>query len=233
MPLSQIIKDGESWKRVEGEFGPIGGLSWDPNLPSKKLAVFDAKGKLFAEVNESLKVNRAAPGEMFDSHSELVRGKKYEIKNFKLYVDGQEVKIPLKEPTDIQAWKDGGTVVISDAADKYLWAFRVQLDGSLGPGDRYYSLYVRRGQTRSEASEMVVDNKRRLYVGSKEGVQVFDPTGRLCGTLTKPSNDPITALEFGGEKGDLLFMACGNQLFVRRMLAQASFIPPPEPKKKN
>ena len=122
--------------------------------------------------------------------------------------------------------------MIADAADKFLWTFRIEKNGSLGPGDRYYSLYVRRGETRSEASEMVIDNKRRLYVGTKEGVQVFDPTGRLCGVLTKPSKEPVTAIAFGGEKGDLLFVACGKELFVRKMLAQANYVPLPKPKKK-
>ena len=231
MPLSQILKEGETWRRVEGKFEPIGGLLWDRK--NQRLELFDPAGKPLALLGEDLKSIPGKPEGNFGQHLVNVRDKiDYKVENGKLFKKGFEVKLPLKEISDIIDWEDGGTVVVADPSDRYLWAFRVEKDGSLGPGDRYYRLFVRRGETRSEAKEMMTDNLHRLYVGSKEGIQVFDPTGRLCGVLTKASDEPITALNFGGEKGDLLFVAHGKELYVRKMTAQAHYIPLPAPKKK-
>jgi gluconolactonase len=67
---------------------------------------------------------------------------------------------------------------------------------------------------------LTVDGDRRLYAATREGVQVFDPTGRLCGVLLKPLPQPVTAVAFGGAGRDRLFIACGDRLFVRKTKAK-------------
>ena len=54
MPLSEIIKEGETWKRVEGKFELIGGLEWETE--EKKLTLYDLKGKPFGYLDETFKI---------------------------------------------------------------------------------------------------------------------------------------------------------------------------------
>src|SRR5262249_55513948 len=120
------------------------------------------------------------------------------------YQDGvkrkqREFAVPgLNRPSGITLWPDGRRLVVGDADGKHLWAFRVEKGGDLTAGDRYYALRVKRGQTKSGVTALTVDDKGRLFACTPLGVQVFDPTGRLCGVLLKPSDVDPTAIAFGG-----------------------------------
>ena len=72
---------------------------------------------------------------------------------------------------------------------------------------------------------LVSDAAGRLYVATTVGVQCFDPTGRLNGVLLNPTATPPTGVALGGPDHDLLYIACGDQLFVRKTRARA-FLPP-------
>ena len=63
---------------------------------------------------------------------------------------------------------------------------------------------------------MTVDGATRLYVATNLGIQVFDPTGRLCGVFTGPVGR-VTELAFDG---DWLFAKADGRVFVRTMLAE-------------
>ena len=134
--------------------------------------------------------------------------------------------LPVKEPTCVAVALGGSTLLVADAADRYVWAFRIETDGSLGPGDRYCRLRVRgderrkqttpEGAYRADPSAMTVDGASRTYVATNLGIQVFDPTGRLCGAFTAPPGR-VTGLTFDGER---LFARVGEEVFVRKMLAE-------------
>jgi gluconolactonase len=123
-------------------------------------------------------------------------------------------------PSGVTLWPDRGTLVVGDAEGKHLWAFRVEEDGSLAHGDRYYALRVPRGETASGVTALTVDAAGRLYACTPLGVQVFDPTGRLSGVLTKPADGELTAIAFGGPEADTLFVACGGKIFARKTKAK-------------
>jgi sugar lactone lactonase YvrE len=142
------------------------------------------------------------------------------------WADSATVKHPVKEPTACVVALGGSTLLIADAADRHVWAFRIEKDGTLGPGDRYIRLRVtgddrRRSRTppeayRADPSAMTTDAANRTYVATNLGIQVFDPTGRLCGVFTAPTGR-ITDLAFAGDR---LFARVGDKVFVRRMLAE-------------
>jgi hypothetical protein len=132
---------------------------------------------------------------------------------------------PLKEPTCAVVALGGSTLLVADAADRYVWAFQIQKDGSIGPGDRYCRLRVRGDDRRkrltpaeayrAEPTAMTIDGANRTYVATNLGIQVFDPTGRLCGVFTAPPGH-VTELAFDGDR---LFARAGDKVFVRKMLA--------------
>lgn len=137
--------------------------------------------------------------------------------------------VPVPEPTCCVVALGGSTLLVGGAAGRYVWAFRIEKDGSVGPGDRYCRLRVtqdvrlRKEDTpsdagRSETSALAVDGAGRFYAATTLGIQVFDPTGRLCGVMTAPPGT-VTELVFGG---DHLYARAGGQVYVRRLLAEGA-----------
>jgi gluconolactonase len=191
MPLSQIVIDGEGWKVVEKSAG----FSFRDPAALKSLA-----GNLY----------------MADTAQQMLRIGRTEGVSPVL----DELKPNgLRKPTCVLLWADESQLIVGDADDRYLWAFRVENDGKLGPGDRYYSLRVKKGQKASGVSALTQDSAGRVYACTPLGVQIFDPTGRLCGVLLNPSEEACTGIGFGGEKKDTLYMKCGMKVFSRQMKA--------------
>ncbi len=116
-------------------------------------------------------------------------------------------------------WPDQGTLVVSDVVGSALWAFRIQKDGTLVDGEPYYPLRMRASEP-SGADAMTIDAGGLVYATSGEGLQIFDPTGRLCGVCTRPSRRAQVAVTFAGPERDRLVLACGGKLYVRKMLTK-------------
>jgi gluconolactonase len=125
-------------------------------------------------------------------------------------------------PSALVLWPDQSTLVVADADDKHLWAFRIEPDGQLTGREPYYPLRLPRlpaGQKQSGARSMTFDTAGRLYVATTLGVQIFDPTGRLSGVLPMPNREPATAVAFGSPGSDILAVACGDKTYIRQLKA--------------
>ena len=122
-------------------------------------------------------------------------------------------------PGALALWNDGATLVVGDAGDKVLYAFRVQNNGDLDARDRYYPFWVRPKQA-SDNAGLTLDSAGRAYATSREGVQVFDPTGRLSGILVAPEREALGGVVFGGADLDRLYVVCGGKVYVRKTLAK-------------
>ena len=219
MPLSQVVVPGQGWKLLpSAKLPPLPAIALDggkARYATGPIAAGPNARPMFATATGKNQLFTMVPGE-----------------------GGQKVFVqqtPLKEPTGVVLWRDGGTLVVADAADKYLWAFRVEKNGSLSDGERYYPLRVRKGQERSEAGGLVVDTDGRVYAATSEGVQVFDPTGRLCGVLLPPAKGKLTELYFDSDDPHRLCVACDGKVYGRQLLSRG-FFPgkdkAPSPKKK-
>ena len=69
---------------------------------------------------------------------------------------------------------------------------------------------------------MCTDTDGRYYVASALGVQIFDPTGRLCGILPKPQPDkPLTNCTLAGQNREYLYVTNGDKVFRRKLKAAA------------
>lgn len=131
----------------------------------------------------------------------------------------REVDRGIAAPTGLVLWPDQGSLVVADSEGSHLWAFRITREGTLADKDRYYALRVRKMQP-SGAEGLTVDSGGLIYATSQAGVQVFDPTGRLCGVLLRPSTEQQVALTFAGPQRDQLLLACKNKLYSRKMLTR-------------
>jgi gluconolactonase len=125
-------------------------------------------------------------------------------------------------PAALALWADDGTLVVGDAKGKHLYAFRVAANGDLADKDRYYPLCGPRNDPKrpSDAAGATVDDKARVYATTEQGVQVFDPTGRLCGVVPGPEAAALGGVAFGGPDLDRLYVACGGKVYSRKTLAK-------------
>ncbi len=83
-------------------------------------------------------------------------------------------------------------------------------------------------KTASGGDGMSADIGGRWYVSSHLGVQVFDPTGRECGSLPNPSAKQMTSVCVGGPNGEYLYATCGDKIYRLKVKAKA-FYPPQGP----
>ena len=114
---------------------------------------------------------------------------------------GAFAKNVLKQPTCCALALGGSTLLVADAADRHVWAFRIEKDGTLGPGDRYCRLQVRGDQRRTKStppeayradpSAMTVDGFGRCLCGDQSGhpgVRSDRPTMRRVHEPAGPSH---------------------------------------------
>src|ERR1051325_8089090 len=147
----------------------------------------------------------------------------------------------INAPNGITLSPDGGTLAVSDMRGLHVWTFRVEPDGSLSEQSPYMTMRTPVDpdaksadgrspvyKTASSGDGMTSDEQGRYYVATALGVQVFDPTGRLCGVLPKPSDKSMTSVGFGGPNREYLFVTCGDKVFKRKVQAKGAiyFLPP-------
>lgn len=169
-------------------------------------------------------------GETWQPHDGAmpVRPGKYGVipESRRIFYKGVPILHKFKEPTCCAVALDGSTLLVADASDRYVWATQIQTGGELGPADRYCRLRVRGDERRkrstpeeaykADPTAMTIDGANRTYVATNLGIQVFDPTGRLCGVFTAPPGR-VTELAFDGDR---LFARADGKVFVRKMLAE-------------
>jgi len=131
-------------------------------------------------------------------------------------------------PNGIALSPDGGTLAVSDNRGGNAWTFRIEADGSLSgkaptmtlrrPIDGGGEFKFNQPPPFAESSGgdgMATDPTGRYFVTSSLGVQVFDPTCRECGLLTRPiKNQPLTSCAIAGE---YLYITNGGKVYRRRV----------------
>jgi hypothetical protein len=110
---------------------------------------------------------------------------------------------------------DGGTLYVGSSVGKYIQAFRIEKDGSRTAGQPYCSLRVPRGQKDMPVTDLCVDAAGRIYAATPIGVQIFDPTGRLCGVLN-PKREPVMWVRM---VDDVMFIGTPTAFYSRKVNA--------------
>jgi sugar lactone lactonase YvrE len=139
-----------------------------------------------------------------------------------LQPDGKRRQVDqgIASPGGLALTPDGGTLVVGDAGGRHLYALRVRADGDLDAKEDYYPLRLR-GAPPSGNGGVTTDSAGRVYATTRDGLQVFDPTGRLIGVLTHPEpGSAMAGVAFGGPDLDRLYVVCGGKVYVRKMQAK-------------
>ena len=143
----------------------------------------------------------------------------------------------ITKPNGIALSPDQGTLAVSDMGGENTWTFRVEADGSLSAKAPYMAMRMPidpEGKSESGKAPpvksasggdgMTTDAAGRYYVTSALGVQVFDPTGRMCGVLPKPQLDkPLTSCALAGPGLSYLYITNGDKIYRRKVQAVGHF----------
>ncbi|MEZ6139792.1 MAG: hypothetical protein R3B84_04395 [Zavarzinella sp.] len=132
----------------------------------------------------------------------------------KLMLNEKEVSPTVENVAAISTWHRGGTLAVAFKNSKYVWAYRITKTG-VDAGDTYVTLRVRPMEIDAMVTAMCIDATDRLYVACKSGIQIFDPTGRLCGVVTLPDNLPVSGIRITQSKDGVYLYAQGTSTVFR------------------
>lgn len=194
-------------------FGPDGRL-YACASGEEKIVAYDSSGQksTFAEGLKSNDLVIRRDGSMYVTDPENKQVWYINPKGEKRVVDSG-----LNFPNGVILWPDQGTLVVAEMRSPNLWAFRIEDDGSLSAKERYYTVQLPPGDSTEGGSDgMTVDSAGRLYVTTKVGLQMFDPTGRLGGNILKPQNRWLANVVLGGPKFDTFYVTCSDKVYKRK-----------------
>ena len=131
-------------------------------------------------------------------------------------------------PTGLCPTVDHAFLHLASSENSATYHFRIAGDGNLEFRQSFGHLHVATGDGDAGAGGMAIDVEGRVFVASKLGVQVVDQLGRTNLILNKPSSAQISAVAFGGNDFQTLFVTCGERVYRRRMKVKGaqSYLPP-------
>ena len=121
-------------------------------------------------------------------------------------------KLGDKTPNAAVKSHDGTTLFVGLADQKFVWAYRMNLENKPESGAAYCALRVPKSTGSTSVTSLAIDASHRVYAATPLGVQVFDPTGRLCGVLHSPAPGTLENLSWEGEK---LTVWIGEKKYIR------------------
>ncbi|MFA6545057.1 MAG: SMP-30/gluconolactonase/LRE family protein [Limisphaerales bacterium] len=243
----KVAPDGKKSKVLEGtsvsglKFGPDG-LLYGCVGKDKQLVAFK-----LPEGTKSVVAEDVQPNDLVVTHKGHIyiteTGKKQvTFVNPKTH-EKRAVDTGITAPNGITVSPDQGTLAVSDSRGQNAWTFRIEPDGSLSHKEPYMTLRTEVDvnakspdgrspvyKTASSGDGMTTDAQGRYYVASAVGLQVFDPTGRMCGVLPKPTDKFMTSCGFAGPNMEFLYVTCTDKIFRRKTRANGNlfFLPPPK-----
>lgn len=223
MNLSQVLIDGEDWQKGAAVAKDAG---WDAQDARGHRYEYSAKNREITHFPPQSKDGKVVVADVTIGGMAVKNGGAlyYTVPEQQVVYLLEPGRAPRRvaagfgRPTGIVLTPDQGTLVVADANDKCLWAYRVDPDRNLVHKERYYDVWVPRGQTVSGVTALTVDAAGRVYAATRYGVQMFDPTGRLSGILQAPAKgDPGP---ISGFDGDVLQVQYGDRIFGRKLKAK-------------
>ena len=222
---SELVKEAVSGLK----FGPHG-LLYGCQGAKKRVVSIDPKSGEVNEIATDVTPNDLAvssDGFIYITETKDQRVTRINIKTHEV----TPVDTGITRPNGIALTLDGGTLAVSDSGGENVWTFRVNADGTLNakmptmtmrlpidPKGNFKFNEPPPYQSASKGDGMAVDKSGRYYVTSELGVQIFDPTGRLCGVLPKPNaSQPLTSCTLAGANHEYLYVTNGDKVFRRKL----------------
>lgn len=223
IPSSQILKvglDGKVSVFVGNSFGTNGlmcgpdGKLYGCQNGKKQIVAFNENGdvEVIATEVQSNDLVVSTHGAVY--FTEPSRGRIWYV------APNREKKVVAEglRPNGILLTPDESTLIVTDSKSPWLWAFRVEVDGTLSGKIPYYSLIRLSPESEVPGSDgLTVDRDGRVYVATRAGIQFFDTDGRMSGVILKPQANSVSNLTFGGPQLDYLYVTSTDKVFRRKM----------------
>ena len=124
----------------------------------------------------------------------------------------------IARPNGIIITNDGRTLLVDDTVGDTVFAWDIQVDGTVRNKRPFTKLVGIPAGQNSGADGMAVDREDRLYVTSATGVQVFDKSGRYLATIPVPRQPSNVAFSDTDKRS--LYITAREGLYRLRMLSQ-------------
>jgi sugar lactone lactonase YvrE len=111
---------------------------------------------------------------------------------------------------------DQSLLYVADYNSHWVYSYQVQPGGSLRDKQKFYHLHAPDTADDAGADGIRVDRGGRLWVATRQGIQVCDQAGRVNCIVPTP-NGRIANLCFGGADFDTLFATCGDRVYRRKV----------------
>lgn len=232
--VSPLFPESAGAQSISGaKFGPDGRLYCCQGKQTRVIAMEIPSGRIEV-LAEDIK-----PNDLIVSHDGLVFVTETSKKQIKV-IDPKTKKVTeagagvINAPNGLTLSPGQDTLAVSDSRGLHVWTFRIGANGSLDAAANYMTMRTAikpeaeraslpTYDTVSRGDGMTMDENGRYYVSTALGVQVFDPTGRECGLIPKPSADAMTSVYLGGPGGNNLYATCKDKIFKLKVQAKGVF----------
>lgn len=111
----------------------------------------------------------------------------------------------------------------SNPAEKWVWSYHVESDGSIADGEPFFRLETPDESAESGAAGLVMDSQGWLYVATTLGIQVCSRQGLVVAILSSPDQadqgrGQVSAVALGGNDHQYLYAVAGNKVFRRHLV---------------
>jgi sugar lactone lactonase YvrE len=203
-------------------FGPDGRLyAVAPGVNQIIAYDVDAKPTVIAEDLHGNDIVVGADGGMYVTISPTHPGEIGKVWYISPRGEKQLVDPNFSFPNGLALSPDQTLLYVGDYRSHWVYSYKIQPDGSLGPKHQFCDLYVPPTAPDSAADGMRVDRDGRLYVTTRSGIQVCDPAGRMIGIIPT-LGARVSNLSFGGPDFDMLFATCGDKVYQRKVKAHGA-----------
>jgi gluconolactonase len=115
-------------------------------------------------------------------------------------------------PNGIILSPDEKTLYVITFLREQQWAYPVTAPGKLGLGKVFCTVEQPAGKKGAGGDGCAVDSRGNLYIAAATGVQVFDPKGKLLGTIKVPKTP--SNCEFGGQDLKTLYVTARTSVYA-------------------
>lgn len=121
----------------------------------------------------------------------------------------------LPNPNGVRLSPDEKTLYVFPSGQKQMMSYPVEGPGKLGKGKVFCELAQAKEGGNSGGDGGTVDSKGNVYVAAGTGVQVFDPTGKMLGTIKLPEQP--SNCTFGGKDMKTLYVTARTSVYACEM----------------
>jgi gluconolactonase len=118
----------------------------------------------------------------------------------------------LPNPNGVRLSPDEKTLYVLPTGQKQMMAYPVEGPGKLGKGKTFCELQQAKEGGNSGGDGGTIDVKGNLYVAANTGLQVFDPAGKMLGTIAFPEQP--ANVTFGGKDMKTLYVTARTSVYT-------------------